>query len=229
MPFSRSRSMASSTWAIISRWASVPVRSSSRSARVDLPWSMCAMMTKFLMWFCSKTFGRETNTVISALAVLLLVACQSPTLAPTPAPTSSPPPPATSTRVDLLNQANAAFAAGDLASASGLYERVINTPPNGETRETTFAINDFARFRDIVSQLSQGNEDQAKAQLDALQRDDPNAALARLGAQLWDQYGMVGDLKGACAQLQPDIASQAGPTLAALSALGVSDPGKLCG
>jgi hypothetical protein len=31
----------------MSRIATVPVRSSSRSARVDLPWSMWAMMEKF--------------------------------------------------------------------------------------------------------------------------------------------------------------------------------------
>ena len=46
MPFSRSRSMRSSTCSAISRWAMVPVSSSRRSARVDLPWSMCAMMQK---------------------------------------------------------------------------------------------------------------------------------------------------------------------------------------
>lgn len=180
------------------------------------------MMTKFLMWDCFKRFGREPNTVISALAVLLLVACQSPVAPPTPTPS-------TSARVEVLNQANVAFAGGDMPTASGLYERVINTPPTGEPRDTTLAIDDFARFRAAVSLLSQGNEDEARTQVDALQRDDPNSALARLAAQLWDQYGMIGGLKGACNQIQPDIASQAGPTLTALKALGVSDTGNLCG
>src|ERR1700680_612226 len=46
MPRSRSRSIESSTWAVISRWVSAPVSSSKRSARVDFPWSMCAMMQK---------------------------------------------------------------------------------------------------------------------------------------------------------------------------------------
>ena len=46
MPRSRSRSMASSTWACISRAVSEPVSSSSRSESVDLPWSMCAMIAK---------------------------------------------------------------------------------------------------------------------------------------------------------------------------------------
>src|SRR5687767_13376212 len=49
MPRSRSRSMSSSTWSIISRSESAPVRSSSRSARVDLPFSMWAMIEKLRM------------------------------------------------------------------------------------------------------------------------------------------------------------------------------------
>ena len=49
MPRSRSRSIESSTWACISRLVSVPVASKSRSASVDLPWSMWAMMQKLRM------------------------------------------------------------------------------------------------------------------------------------------------------------------------------------
>src|SRR5206468_3302260 len=49
MPRSRSRSMASSTCASISRACSAPVTSRNRSARVDLPWSMCAMTEKLRM------------------------------------------------------------------------------------------------------------------------------------------------------------------------------------
>ena len=45
-PFSRSRSMSSSTCADMSRLEIVPVISSKRSASVDLPWSMWAMMQK---------------------------------------------------------------------------------------------------------------------------------------------------------------------------------------
>src|SRR6266480_215388 len=53
MPRSRSRSMESRTCSCISRWVSAPVISSRRSASVDLPWSMCAMMQKFRMNFGS--------------------------------------------------------------------------------------------------------------------------------------------------------------------------------
>src|SRR6266508_2221314 len=52
MPRSRSRSMVSRTWSCISRWLMAPVRSSRRSASVDLPWSMWAMMQKFRTRAC---------------------------------------------------------------------------------------------------------------------------------------------------------------------------------
>jgi tetratricopeptide (TPR) repeat protein len=132
--------------------------------------------------------------------------------------------------VDVLNQANAAFAQEDFAQASGLYERAINTPPNGETRETTLTIDDFARFRDAVSLLALGNEDQAKAQIDALQQADADAPLSRVAAQLWDQYGMTGSLRAACAQTQPAAATQLSATMSALNSLGVSVSAQnLCG
>ena len=46
MPFSRSRSMESSTWLVIWRASMVCVSSRMRSASVDLPWSTWAMMLK---------------------------------------------------------------------------------------------------------------------------------------------------------------------------------------
>jgi len=154
-----------------------------------------------------------------------------PTPVPTPVPTLSPTalaPAVGSSRVDVLNSANAAFTRGD-ATAAELYERVLNTPPTGESADTTKLINGFAHFRAIVTLLMAGREDDARVHLDALQQSDPSAPLARLANQLWDQYGMVGQLGGACAQLQPQIASQAGPTLTALQGLGVSvDAQTLC-
>src|ERR1035441_1313350 len=46
IPRSRSRSMLSRNWSFCSRWGRAPVYSISRSARVDLPWSIWAMMEK---------------------------------------------------------------------------------------------------------------------------------------------------------------------------------------
>jgi tetratricopeptide (TPR) repeat protein len=135
----------------------------------------------------------------------------------------------TDSRVEALNSADAAFARGDLTTATGLYERVVNTPPTGEAAATASAVTSFAHFRAMVALLAAGREDEARAHLDALQQADPNAPFTRLAAQLWDQYGMVGQLRGACAQIQPQIASQAGPTLAVLQAAGVTvDAATLC-
>ena len=49
MPRSRSISMLSSIWAFMSRSATVPVDWISRSARVDLPWSIWATIEKLRM------------------------------------------------------------------------------------------------------------------------------------------------------------------------------------
>ena len=51
MPLSRSSSMLSRTWDCISLLVSSPVISMMRSASVDLPWSMWAIMQTFLMFF----------------------------------------------------------------------------------------------------------------------------------------------------------------------------------
>jgi hypothetical protein len=189
---------------------------------------------------------------LSAAVLLLVVGCQAPAPAtPTPAPvaptvapavptststvptpaavapTAVPPPTApaaTATRVDTLNAANAAFKGGNLKAAAGLYDRVVNTPPgSAEAAAATSAINDFAWFRGMVTLLADGREDEARMDLEALQQRDPTAPLARLGDQLYNQYGMIGQLRGACAQLQPQLATQAGPTLATLQGLGVNN------
>jgi hypothetical protein len=156
------------------------------------------------------------------------VAIASPS-APTSAPAPTPPA-VTATRIDTLNAANAAFKGGDLKTAAGLYDRVVNTPSgSAETADATAAINELAWFRGMVTLLADGREDDARINLDAL-RQHPNAPLARLADQLYNQYGMVGALRGACAQLQPQVATQAAPTLATLAGLGVTnvDAATLC-
>jgi hypothetical protein len=188
---------------------------------------------------------------LAAACLLLLVGCQAPVPAtPTPlppaptavraAPTSAPvaptvasqptatsrptAPAATASRVDTLNAANAAFKGGNLKDAAGLYDRVVNTPPgSAESASASSAINELAWFRGMVTLLADGREDAARVNLDALRQRDAASPLARLGDQLYNQYGMIGQLRGACAQLQPQVATQAGPTLATLQALGVTD------
>src|SRR5699024_6582740 len=55
MPLSLSRSILSSTWDCISLSVSSPVFSMIRSARVDLPWSICAIIQKLRILFWSVT------------------------------------------------------------------------------------------------------------------------------------------------------------------------------
>jgi tetratricopeptide (TPR) repeat protein len=121
----------------------------------------------------------------------------------------------------VLNAADDALQRGDLAAASQLYERVVNTPPAGETPQQTAALTGYAHFRAAVALLAAGDEGEAKSHVEALQSADPTAAFARLAAQLWDQYSMVGSVRGACAQVQPQIASQARAELQVLQGLGV--------
>jgi thioredoxin-like negative regulator of GroEL len=137
----------------------------------------------------------------------------------------------TASRLDLLNAANASFARGDATAAAQLYERVVNTPPSpGEQAAITTAINDFAHFRAIVAWLSAGQDEDALEHLDALLARDANAPLARLAQQLWDQFSMTASVRAACAQLQPEVASQAATVVQALQAQGVTvDTASFCG
>src|SRR6185369_7081759 len=68
MPRSRSRSIESSTWSPISRSERPPQSWIKRSASVDLPWSMCAMMEKLRMRFCS--ISKEGAEAPSMAAIL---------------------------------------------------------------------------------------------------------------------------------------------------------------
>src|SRR5437868_3968668 len=123
-----------------------------------------------MMLCCSTSLGKEPNTVSRwrmVFVLVLVVGCQGP-------------PTVTAGRIDVLNQADSAFTRADFSTASGLYERVLNTPPTGESGQTTSSINGFARFRDAVSLLQLGRQDDAKAQVDALQRDDATGPMARL-------------------------------------------------
>src|SRR5512140_3040781 len=63
IPFSLSRSMLSRTCSFIFDFGTAPVSSSSRSASVDFPWSICAMMQKL------RTRSREVDMRSEAHAV----------------------------------------------------------------------------------------------------------------------------------------------------------------
>src|SRR6266567_2292666 len=57
IPRSRSRSMLSRNWAFSSRALTVPVSPRRRSASVDFPWSMWAMIEKFRMCLLASDTG----------------------------------------------------------------------------------------------------------------------------------------------------------------------------
>jgi hypothetical protein len=139
--------------------------------------------------------------------------------------------PVTASRLDLLNTANDSFAAGDATTAAQLYERVVNSPPApGESVAATTAVNDFAHFRAIVAWLAAGQDEAALEHLDALLARDAQAPLARLAQHLWDQFSMTASVRAACAQLQPEVESQAGSAVRSLQALGVEiDAATFCG
>jgi hypothetical protein len=139
--------------------------------------------------------------------------------------------PTNARRIDVLIAANEALSRGNAQQAAGLYERVANTPaaPN-ETAAAATVVSEFAHFRAMISLLEAGREDDAREQLDILRDRDADAPLTRLAAQLWDQYGMTGSVRAACAQARPQFASEGGPVVTALRGLGLDlDAASLCG
>ena len=108
-------------------------------------------------------------------------------------------------------------------------QRVTNTPSSPTEGSAATAIDDLANFRAMLSLLANGQEDDAHQQLDSLQERDSSSPFARVGAQVWDQYGMTAQLRPACAQAQQQIATQLGPTIATLQGVGVVvDAQSLC-
>jgi hypothetical protein len=133
-------------------------------------------------------------------------------------------------RLQPLVDADAAYARADLSTAISLYEQVAATPPaDQESPPASEAITGLARFRALVALTALGDDDLARAELQALSTADPNAPLARLAAQFWDQYGMTGSARAACAQLATAVDSQAHPVLDALADVGIwLQPDELC-
>jgi hypothetical protein len=155
-----------------------------------------------------------------------------PSVSASPSPVAATtPPPTGARRVEVLAAANAALARGSTQEAAGLYERVANTPPStDEAAAAAVVVTNFAHFRAMVALLAAGQEDDAREHLDALRDTDANAPLTRLASQIWDQYGMTGSVRAACAQAAPQVATQAGPILTALRSQGVTvDANTLCG
>src|SRR5699024_10097607 len=69
IPLSLSRSILSSTWDCISRLVSSPVISMIRSARVDLPWSIWAIIQKLRILLCSIAPTSIVPSIVSNVPV----------------------------------------------------------------------------------------------------------------------------------------------------------------
>ena len=121
-----------------------------------------------------------------------------------------------------MGDANVAYAQHDVRKALELYEQVAKTPPSdGESPTISAAIDGLARFRRLVGLTTIGDEEQARRELASLVADEPDAPLSRLAAQFWDQYGMTASARAACAQLAPQVDTQAAGVLKTLSSLGI--------
>ena len=125
-------------------------------------------------------------------------------------------------RVHLLIDANHAYAHQNVQTAIDLYEQTLNTAASEEeSASISAAIDGLASFRQIVGLTAGGREEEARRRLTVLAERDPDAPLARLGAQFWDQYGMTASASTACAELAPQADTQAGAVLQTLGSLGV--------
>ena len=122
----------------------------------------------------------------------------------------------------MLTAANQAFDRRDLAAATDLYQRVLNTPGGtGEQASLSGAIDGYASFRSVIARLLLGREDEAREQYEDTLRRDANAPFTRLSQQFWVQYSMTADVAAACAQTTPQVGTQASAQLGALAAAGV--------
>jgi membrane-bound lytic murein transglycosylase D len=162
MPRSRSRSMASSTWACISRAVRLPVSSSRRSESVDLPWSMCAMIAKLRLFLAgctpTETAGAPAAKPKQATAPALPAA--APVQAQPPAP---PPPTAEELRVRaIIAQVEAAYARGTadyqkgmLAEAKVEFDRAVDLmlASGIDIRNTPQLQDEFDKIVDQVNAL----------------------------------------------------------------------------
>lgn len=115
-----------------------------------------------------------------------------------PSPSPSPSPQARAVGpLRLILDANAAFAAGDYTSALRLYRRAAedDTPLEAEPPRA------FARFRIVVADAVVGQEDDARATLEAMGQQDAARPFRRLALTFWDTYGMTADVRAACGQV----------------------------
>jgi hypothetical protein len=132
-------------------------------------------------------------------------------------------------RYFVLADAGAAFTRRDFQTALRLYCQAAEddslietplahtTPPGPELRA-------FARFRLVLIDALVGQEDDARALLEAAQRLDSATAFPRLALVFWDTYGMTADVQLACDQVTRLVRANPQPTLRSLNGWGYANP-----
>jgi hypothetical protein len=125
-------------------------------------------------------------------------------------------------RLRSLWRANAAYTRHDLGDAIMLYSQAASAVPSEEESDAiSSAIDGLAGFREVVSLTAIGDEEQAHQRLELLLDTDASGTFARLAAQFWHEYGMTASVRAACAQLAPQVDTQAGALLKELDSVGV--------
>ena len=143
----------------------------------------------------------------------------APTVSPAPlSPASTGSPPAGAEPGALLAAADAALNRRDFSTALKLYRQLAEGSASGTDLPA------FARFRIIVADALVGQEDDARATIEAMRQTDAGTPFLGLALAFWDTYGMTADPKLACAQVTRLVKENPEPVLRALNGSAVAGP-----
>jgi hypothetical protein len=125
-------------------------------------------------------------------------------------------------------EANRAFRVKDYSTALRLYRQVAErTAAAGGSPEERSA-RAFARFRIVLIDALVGQEDDARAVLEAMRQQDSSSPFLRLALLFWDTYGMTADPQAACAQVTRQVREAPAPILTPLSGVPNLTPDEVC-
>ncbi len=190
-----------------------------------------AMTVGLLFTACAPSAPQVAAPATSAPLLPTSSPTRSPAVGLSPFPSPSPQTPAAGPPklYATILDANAAFARKDFSTALGLYREAAGddsgleastshpVPPGPELRA-------FARFRIVVADSLVGQEDDARATLEAARQRDSGTAFLRLGQLFWDSYGMTADPRVACGQVTQQVKGDPEPVLRSLNNWGPTTP-----
>jgi hypothetical protein len=103
-----------------------------------------------------------------------------------------------------LAEAERAFLSKDYSAALRGYRQIAERSTgsgSGQQEQTAQAARAFARFRIVLIDALVGQEDDARATLEAMRQQDSGSPFSGLAALFWDTYGMTADPHAACEQV----------------------------